>query len=197
MQGLCRTDAGAASDGQPGRMAARRWNLCTSSAAQRGKGRRRVGQRSPRAGGDVATGGPWRRDLQAAAMAKGLDMAKRFNELCGRQVSSRGPSECCCWAITCWMPLRRKAHRITQVAKAWGSGPGLCGSCGRGFGAGLACGCRRSPERVWTLRVLPLESLPTALTVKGAGGRRQQGRTPLLVLTLAGWLLFRLAARQL
>jgi len=87
-------------------------------AAQRVKGRRRVGQRSPRAGGDVATGGPWRRDLQAAAMAKGLDMAKRCNELCGRQVSSRGPSECCCWAITCWMPLRRKAHRITQVARA-------------------------------------------------------------------------------
>ncbi len=61
---------------------------------------------------------------------------------------------------------------------------------------------RRSPERVWTLGsvtliVLPLESLPTALTVKGAGGRRQQGRTPLLVLTLAGWLLFRLAAQQL
>jgi hypothetical protein len=58
----------------------------------------------------------------------------------------------------------------------------------------------RSLERVWTLGsmtllVLPLESLPAALTVKGAGGRRQQGRTPMLVL--AGWLLFRFAARQL
>jgi hypothetical protein len=65
--------------------------------------------------------------------------------------------------------------------------------CQRGSpitGAGL-------DPRVWTLPVRPLESLPTALTVEGAGGRRQQGRTPLLVLTLAGWLLFRLAARQL
>jgi hypothetical protein len=31
----------------------------------------------------------------------------------------------------------------------------------RGLGAGLTYGCRRSPERVWTLLVLPLESLPT------------------------------------
>ena len=56
---------------------------------------------------------------------------------------------------------------------------------------------RRSPERVWTLLALPLESLPTALTVKGAGGEKQPGRTPTLVLTLSGWLLFRKAARAL
>jgi hypothetical protein len=56
---------------------------------------------------------------------------------------------------------------------------------------------RRSPERVWTLLVLPLESLPAALTVKGAGGEKQPGRTPTLVLTLSGWLLFRKAARAL
>ncbi len=56
---------------------------------------------------------------------------------------------------------------------------------------------RRSPERVWTLLALPLKSLPTAPAMKGAGGRRQQGRTPMLVLALAGWLLFRMAARQL
>ena len=61
---------------------------------------------------------------------------------------------------------------------------------------------RRSPERVWTLGsvtllALPLESLPTALTVKGAGGEKQPGRTPTLVLTVSGWLLFRKAARQL
>ena len=55
----------------------------------------------------------------------------------------------------------------------------------------------RSPERVWTLLALPLESLPTALTVKGAGGEKQPGRTPTLVLTLSGWLLFRKAARAL
>ena len=78
----------------------------------------------------------------------------------------------------------------------------LCGSCGRWLGAGLAKGDRRSPERVWTLgsvtlRVLPLESLPTALTVKGAGGEKQPERTPTLVLTLSGWLLFRKAARAL
>ena len=51
--------------------------------------------------------------------------------------------------------------------------------------------------RVWTLLVLPLESLPTALTMKGAGGEKQPGRTPTLVLTLSGWLLFRKAARAL
>ena len=73
----------------------------------------------------------------------------------------------------------------------------LCGSCGRWLGAGLTYGCRRSPERVWTLLALPLESLPTALTVKGAGGEKQPGRTPTLVLTLSGWLLFRKAARAL
>ena len=53
----------------------------------------------------------------------------------------------------------------------------------------------RSPERVWTLRALPLESLPAALTVKGAGGEKQPGRTPTLVLSVSGWLLFRKAAR--
>jgi len=58
-------------------------------------------------------------------------------------------------------------------------------------------GGRRSPERVWTLRVLPLESLPAALTVKGAGGEKQPGRTPTLVLRLSGGLLFRMAARAL
>jgi hypothetical protein len=58
-------------------------------------------------------------------------------------------------------------------------------------GQALPTGGRRSPERVWTLLALPLESLPAALTVKGAGGRRQQGRKPTLVLMLAGWLLFR------
>jgi hypothetical protein len=78
----------------------------------------------------------------------------------------------------------------------------LCGSCGRWLGAGLANGCRRSPERVWTLGsvtllALPLESLPTALTVKGAGGEKQPGRTPTLVLSVSGWLLFRKAARAL
>ncbi len=43
------------------------------------------------------------------------------------------------------------------------------------LGAGLTYGCRRSPERVWTLLVRPLESLPTALTVKGAGGGETAG----------------------
>jgi hypothetical protein len=62
----------------------------------------------------------------------------------------------------------------------WGSGPGLCGSCGRWLREDLASGDRRSPERVWTLgsvtpRVLPLESLPAALTVKGAGGGETAG----------------------
>ena len=70
-----------------------------------------------------------------------------------------------------------KAHQASQV---WGRGPGLCGSCGRWLGAGLASGDRRSPERVWTLgsvtlRSRPLESLPTALTVKGAGGEETAG----------------------
>ena len=56
----------------------------------------------------------------------------------------------------------------------------------------------RSPERVWTLLALPPESLPAALTVKGAGGEgQQQGRRPMLVSSLSGLLLFRLAARQL
>ena len=65
--------------------------------------------------------------------------------------------------------------------------------CQRGSpitGAGL-------DPRVWTLPVRPLESLPTAQTVKGAGGEKQPGRTPTLVLTLSGWLLFRKAARAL
>ena len=95
----------------------------------------------------------------------------------------------------------------------WPWGPGACGGCEgpgkahqtpRSGAVGQWAGAvrivrrgRRSPERVWTLLALPLESLPTAPAVKGAGGRRQQRRTPLLVLTLAGWLLFRLAARQL
>ena len=48
-----------------------------------------------------------------------------------------------------------------------------------------------------TLLVLPLESLPAALTVKGAGGEKQPGRTPTLVLALSGWLLPRKAARAL
>jgi hypothetical protein len=73
----------------------------------------------------------------------------------------------------------------------------MYGSCGRQQGAGLADGCRRSPERVWTLLALPLESLPAALTVKGAGGEKQPGRTPTLVLRLSGGLLFRMAARAL
>jgi hypothetical protein len=55
---------------------------------------------------------------------------------------------------------------------------------------------RGSPERVWTLLVLPLESLPTALTLKGAGGEGQHGRRPMLVLSMSGWLLFRMAARE-
>jgi hypothetical protein len=48
-----------------------------------------------------------------------------------------------------------------------------------------------------TLLVCPLESLPAALTVKGAGERRQPGRTPTLVVSPSGWLLFRMAARAL
>jgi hypothetical protein len=101
----------------------------------------------------------------------------------------------------CERPLRESPPGIPGLGP-WGSGPGLCGSCGRWLGAGLASGDRRSPERVWTLGsvtllVLPLESLPTALTVKGAGGEKQPGRTPTLVLTLSGWLLFRKAARAL
>ena len=68
----------------------------------------------------------------------------------------------------------------------------------RGSGLDLCGSVNRSPERVWTLRVLPLESLPTALTVKGAGGEgQQQGRRPMLVSSLSGLLLFLLAARQL
>jgi hypothetical protein len=61
-------------------------------------------------------------------------------------------------------------------------------------GACRTCRNRRSPERVWTLLALPLESLPTALTVKGAGGEGQHGRRPMLVLALSGLLLFRMAA---
>jgi hypothetical protein len=80
---------------------------------------------------------------------------------------------------------------------AWGSGPELCGSSGGRAGSGRTYRDRRSPERVWTLLVLPLESLPAALTVKGAGGEKQPGRTPTLVLALSGWLLFRKAARAL
>jgi hypothetical protein len=34
-----------------------------------------------------------------------------------------------------------------------------------------------------------------ALMVKGAGGEKQPGRTPTLVVRLSGWLLFRMAAR--
>jgi len=56
---------------------------------------------------------------------------------------------------------------------------------------------RRSPERVWTLLVHPLQSLATVLTVKGAGGEGQHGRKPMLVLSLSGLLLFRKAARAL
>ena len=77
--------------------------------------------------------------------------------------------------------LAAKRPTSSLVMGPGGSGQGLCGSAGR----------------VWTLLALPLESLPAALTAKGAGGRRQKGRTPMLVLTLAGWLLFRLAAQQL
>jgi len=72
------------------------------------------------------------------------------------------------------------------------------GAVGQWAGAvGIVRRGRRSPERVWTLRALPLESLPTALTVKGAGGEKQPGRTPTLVLSVSGWLLFRKAARAL
>jgi hypothetical protein len=81
--------------------------------------------------------------------------------------------------------LRQRKPTGPRAMASGGSGPVLCGSAGR------------SPERVWTLPVLPMESLPTVRTTKGAGGRRQQGRTPMLVLTLAGLLLFRSTARQL
>jgi len=89
-----------------------------------------------------------------------------------------------------------KAHQATQV---WGRGAVGRGCADRApwVGAGLTYGCRRSPERVWTLLALPLESLPAALTVKGAGGEKQPGRTPTLVLSVSGWLLFRKAARAL
>jgi hypothetical protein len=69
-----------------------------------------------------------------------------------------------------------------EAVGRWGLGQ-LCGSSGGRTGSGRIYRDRRSPERVWTLGsvtllVLPLESLPAALTVKGAGGEKQQGRTP-------------------
>jgi hypothetical protein len=83
-----------------------------------------------------------------------------------------------------------KAHQATQVygLEQWA---GAVRIGGEQPGVGPVLGWCRSQERVWTLRAFPLESLPTALTVKGAGGRRQQGRTPTLVFSLPGWLLFR------
>jgi hypothetical protein len=67
---------------------------------------------------------------------------------------------------------------------AWGSGPELCGSSGGRTGSGRIYRDRRSPERVWTLGsvtllVLPMESLPAALTVKGAGGGQTAGQPPI------------------
>jgi hypothetical protein len=52
---------------------------------------------------------------------------------------------------------------------------------------------RRKRELV-TLRVLPLESLPAALTVKGAGGEKQPGRTPTVVLRQSGIEVVRVVA---
>jgi hypothetical protein len=89
-----------------------------------------------------------------------------------------------------------KAHQATQVygLEQWA---GAVRIGGEQPGVGPVLGWCRSQERVWTLLVRPLESLPTALTVKGAGGEGQHGRRPLLVSALSGWLLFRMAARQL
>ena len=72
---------------------------------------------------------------------------------------------------------RQKDRRLKGVVPGC-SGLVMCGSTGR------------SQERVWTLRVLPLESLPAALTVKGAGGGTQR-RKPMLLLRLSCCLLFR------
>jgi len=44
------------------------------------------------------------------------------------------------------------------------------------------------------LRGLLLESLPAALTVKGAGGEKQPGRTPTVVLRLSGIEVVRVVA---
>jgi hypothetical protein len=87
------------------------------------------------------------------------------------------------------MQRRGETHQATQVY-----GLGQCARAvrigGCGHGACRPCRNRRSPERVWTLLLLPLEFLPTALTVKGAGGEGQHGRRPTLVLLLPGWSLF-------
>ena len=48
-----------------------------------------------------------------------------------------------------------------------------------------------------TLLVRPPQSLEAVLTVKGAGGEGQHGRRSMLVLSLSGLLLFRMAARAL
>jgi hypothetical protein len=88
------------------------------------------------------------------------------------------------------MQRRGKTHQATQVygLEQWA---GAVRIGGEKPGIGRVLGGCRFPERVWTLLVLPLEFLPTALTVKGAGGEGQHGRRPTLVLLLPGWLLFR------
>ena len=64
------------------------------------------------------------------------------------------------------------AKRRARFRRRWqglglaGHPPALCGSAG---------GADRSRERVWTLPDLPLESLPAALSMKGAGGGRPHG----------------------
>ena len=90
-----------------------------------------------------------------------------------------------------------KAHRITQVARAVGQWAGVVRIVRPWVRGRPGPRGRRSPERVWTLLALPLESLPAALTVKGAGGEGQHGRRPLLVVSLSGLLLFRKAVRAL
>lgn len=88
------------------------------------------------------------------------------------------------------MQRRGKTQQATQIY-GLGQWAGAVRIGGCGHGACRAFRNRRSPERVWNLLVLPLEFLPTALTVKGAGGEGQRGRRPTLVLLLPGWLLLR------
>jgi hypothetical protein len=61
---------------------------------------------------------------------------------------------------------RARFRRRWQSLGRAGHPPALCGSAG---------GADRSREQVWTLPDLPLESLPAALSMKGAGGGRPHG----------------------
>jgi hypothetical protein len=95
-----------------------------------------------------------------------------------------------------------KAHRITQVARAMGQWAGavrIVRSLARGrpcqqgspiTGAGL-------DPRVCDPSGTPAGIPSNGSDGEGCWGEKLPGRTPTLVLTLSGWLLFRKAARAL